>query len=178
MADDTKKDTAKKTAAPAAAGAQQQNLPSLQMIAQYVKDASFENPNAPDSLVSGWPAPNTEVKISIANKHIKDNLFECEVNFNVEARHAEDKSKVAFIIDLHYGAMIALQNIPQENIHPILMVEVPKLLFPFMREMIADMTAKGGYPPLYLAPVSFEQMYVEQMKLLKEKQDTQKAGNA
>ncbi len=175
--DTEQKPAAEKPAAPAA-GEQQQNLPSLQMIAQYVKDASFENPNAPESLVSGWPAPNTEVKISISNKHIKDNVFESEVNFNVEARHAEDKSKVAFIIDLHYGAMVALANIPQENIHPILMVEVPKLLFPFMREMIAEMTSKGGYPPLYLAPVSFEQMYVEQMKLLKEKQDAQKAGNA
>ncbi len=177
MAD--KKDTEKKTAPEAQnpAGAQQ-NAPSLQMIAQYVKDASFENPNAPESLVSGWPAPETEVKIAIANKHLKDNLFESEVIFQVEARHPKEKSKIAFIIDLHYGAMVALQNIPQENIHPILMVEVPKLLFPFMREQIADMTAKGGFPPLYLAPVSFEQMYVEQMKLLKDKQDKQQAGNA
>ncbi|MBU6474340.1 MAG: protein-export chaperone SecB [Alphaproteobacteria bacterium] len=161
-----------------AAGAQQQNMPGLQIIAQYVKDASFENPNAPESLVSGWPAPETEVKIAIGNRHIKDNIFESEVNFQVEAKHPKEKSKVAFIIDLHYGAMVALQNIPQENIHAVLMVEVPKLLFPFMREMIADMTSKGGYPPLYLAPVSFETMYIEQMKLLREKQDAQKAGNA
>ena len=172
MAD--KKDK-KAPAAPAAAPAEQK-APSIQIISQYVKDTSFENPHAPESLVSGWPAPDTNVQISLSQKHIKDDLFESALNFRIEAKNAKD-NKMAFIIDLHYGALIALHNIPQENIPPVLMVEVPKLLFPFVREIVAGMTIKGGYPPLYLTPINFEALYVNEIKRLQESQ-TQQTGAA
>ena len=164
----------KKAAAPAAAPtpAAEQQAPSIQISSQYVKDSSFENPHAPESLVSGWPAPDTSVQISMSQKHIKDDLFESALNFRIEAKNVKD-NKMAFIIDLHYGALIALHNIPQENVPPILMVEVPKLLFPFIREVVSGMTIKGGYPPLYLTPINFEAMYVNEMKRLQESQNQQ-----
>jgi preprotein translocase subunit SecB len=167
-----KKEAPAATAAPADA----QKAPSIQVISQYVKDCSFENPHAPESLVSGWPAPDTSVQVSLSQAHIKDNLFESALSFRIEAKNIKD-NKMAFIIDLHYGALIALQNIPQENISAVLMVEVPKLLFPFVREIVSGMTAKGGYPPLYLTPISFEGLYVNEMKRLQEQKGKQ-AGTA
>lgn len=156
----------KEKSAPATQG------PGIQIISQYVKDCSFENPHAPESLVSGWPAPETSVQIGLSKAHLRDNFYETGMNFRIEAKNAKD-GKMAFIIDLHYGALVSLQNIPEENVQAVLMVEVPKLLFPFVREIVASMTAKGGYPPLYLTPISFEAMYVSEMQRLKKEQGKQ-----
>jgi preprotein translocase subunit SecB len=161
----------------AAAATTEQKAPSIQIISQYVKDCSFENPHAPESLVSGWPAPDTNVQISLNQKQINENLFESALNFRIEAKNVKD-NKMAFIIDLHYGALIGLQNIPQENIPPILAVEVPKLLFPFVREIVAGLTIKGGYPPLYLTPINFEALYVNEIKRLQEAGKGKKSGAA
>lgn len=157
-------DKNKTTDAPSAA-----NQPGIQVIAQFVKDLSFENPNAPESLVGGWASPDTNVQIFLGQRNIKDDLFECMVHFRIEAKKQKE-NKVCFIIDLHYGALVALKNIPAENIPPVLMVEVPKLLFPFAREIVANATANGGYPPLYLAPISFEALYISEMKRLQAEQ--------
>lgn len=164
MADKKEKKEAAAAAAPTSA---EQKVPSIQIISQYVKDCSFENPNAPESLISGWPAPDTQVQVSLSQSQINDNLFESALNFRIEAKNVKD-NKMSFIIDLHYGALIGLQNIPAENIAPILAVEVPKLLFPFVREIVASLTMKGGYPPLYLTPINFESMYVNELKRLQE----------
>jgi preprotein translocase subunit SecB len=150
-----------KKATPAAPAAGKE--PSIQIIAQYTKDFSFENPHAPESLVSGWPAPETNVEVALGQAQLKEGLFECGVNFRVEAKNKKD-NRVAFIAELHYAAMVALHNIPKENIQPILMVEVPKLLFPFIREIIASAVAQGGFPPLYLSPISFEAIYINEVK--------------
>jgi len=151
--------------------------PSIQIVAQYVKDFSFENPNAPESLVSGWPAPETNVQIKLGQNHLKEHVFESSLNFRVEAKNKQD-GKMAFIIDLHYGAMVVLHNIPMENTQAVLMVEVPKLLFPFMREIIATATSQGGYPPLYLAPISFESIYMNEMKRLQAEHSKKQSGAA
>lgn len=171
MAD--KKD--KKETAAAATAPTEQKVPSIQIVSQYVKDCSFENPHAPESLISGWPAPDTQVQVSLGQKQINENLFESALNFRIEAKNIKD-NKMAFIIDLHYGALIGLQNIPQENIAPVLAVEVPKLLFPFVREIVAGLTIKGGYPPLYLTPINFEALYVNELKRLQEAGKAKQSG--
>ncbi|MCK5517865.1 MAG: protein-export chaperone SecB [Alphaproteobacteria bacterium] len=150
--------------------------PSIQVIAQYVKDISFENPHAPESLVGGWPPPETNVQISLAQKHIKDNSFESSLHFRIEAKNKQD-NRMAFILDLHYGALVALNNIPKESQQAVLMVEVPKLLFPFIREIVASKTSQGGYPPLYLTPISFEAIYVNEIKR-KQAEKNQQTGTA
>lgn len=148
--------------------------PGIQVVAQYIKDLSFENPNAPESLVSGWAAPETNVQIFLGHKELKENTYECLVHFKVEAKNKE-KEKTCFIVDLHYGATVVLNEIPKEQHQPVLMVEVPKLLFPFAREIVASTTAAGGYPPLYLAPISFEAIYMNEMRRLQAEQE-QKGG--
>jgi len=153
---------------------QQPQEASMQIITQYVKDLSFENPNSPESLLSGWPAPETQVQISLMQNQLNDDVYEAGINVRVEAKNKKD-DKMVFIVELQYAAAVALQNIPKENIPAVLMVEVPKLLFPFVREIVAKTTANGGYPPLYLAPVSFEQLYISEVKRLKAEQG--KAAN-
>lgn len=144
-----------------------QNQAGIQIIAQYIKDFSFENPNAPESLVSNWPAPETSVQIFLKHQALKNDAYECTVHFRIEAKKKDDK-KVCFIADLVYGALAVLKNIPKENHQAVVMVEVPKLLFPFAREIVASTTSQGGYPPLYLTPISFETIYVNEMKRLQE----------
>ncbi len=150
--------------------------PGIQVVAQYIKDLSFENPNAPESLVSGWPQPETNVQISLRHNQVRDDAYECSVHFRIEAKRKDD-GKVAFIIDLAYGALAILKNIPKENHQPVVMVEVPKLLFPFVREIVAGLTSKGGYPPLYLTPISFESIYVNEMKRLQAEKEKASAAS-
>jgi preprotein translocase subunit SecB len=137
--------------------------PGIQVVAQYIKDLSFENPNAPECLVGKWPQPETAVQISLRHQHVGDGAYECAVHMRVEAKRKDDQ-RTAFILDISYGALVALHNIPKENHSPVLMVEVPKLLFPFIREIVADATTKGGYPPLFLSPVNFEALYISEVK--------------
>ncbi len=137
--------------------------PSIQVVTQYVKDLSFENPHAPESLVAGWPAPETNVQVSLNARNLKDNLHECALTFRIEAKNKQD-GRMSFIIEVSYGAMVALHNIPKENVQAVMLVEVPKLLFPFVREIVSGMTSRGGYPPLFLTPISFEAIYMEQIK--------------
>lgn len=139
--------------------------PGIQIVSQYIKDFSFENPHAPESLTSGWPAPETGVNISLQHKHIRDNAHECTIRLRIEAKKKDD-GKTCFIIDLAYSGLAVLQNIPAENIQAVMMVEVPKLLFPFARQMVADVTTQGGYPPLYLAPINFDALYMNEMRRL------------
>ncbi len=163
-----KKAETSEIAAPEAASiqAQGQNAPApgIQVIAQYIKDLSFENPNAPESLVAGWPQPETNVQIFLRHAQIREDAYECTVNFRIEAKKPGEDSKVSFLVDLSYGALVLLKNVPKENHAPVVMVEVPKLLFPFAREIIANATAQGGFPPLYLTPISFEQIYMNEVK--------------
>lgn len=167
--------TDKKDASPAAAENKQPGPPGIQVITQYVKDSSFENPNAPESLVAGWGQPETNVQISVSRKHVRDNLFESALHLRVEALHNPD-NRICFIVDLHYGALVALSNVPAESQLAVLMVEVPKLLFPYIREIVTSMTMEGGYPPLYLSPIQFEQIYLSEVKRLKAEQDQRQAA--
>lgn len=166
----------KKSTPPAPASQETQlagaHPPSIQIITQYVKDMSFENPHAPESLVSGWPSPETSIQISLAQKTIKDNTYESSLQLRVEAKNKKD-GRMSFIIDLHYGALVTLVNIPKENIAAVLMVEVPKLLFPFVREQIAGLSTNGGYPPLYLSPISFEAIYMNELQRLQDAKNKQ-----
>lgn len=144
--------------------------PGIQIIAQYIKDLSFENPNAPDSLVGGWGQPETSVQIAMRHRKLRDDTYECVLGLRVEAgkKDAEGKPRAFFIIDLAYAGLAVLQNIPKENHQAVMMIEVPKLMFPFARQIIADAVAQGGYPPLFLAPINFEALYVSEMKKLQE----------
>jgi len=136
----------------------------LTIHAQYIKDLSFENPNAPHALLPGQPIPETTVNVTLDSVKLDgmpgDNV-NYEVMLHIEASATRDKgSKVVFLITLDYATICSVaKDVPQQHHHPLLMVEVPKLSFPFARQILAEITSQAGYPPLLLNPVDFEGMY-------------------
>jgi preprotein translocase subunit SecB len=137
---------------PAASAGQQ----SFGVITQYVKDLSFENPGAPQSVRDRAAAPNINIGVSVQSKALEDG--ELEVELKIEA-NARDGETVIFAIELSYGGLFRLINIPPENVTPIAMIECPRLLFPFARQIISDASRNGGFPPLLIDPIDFVQLY-------------------
>ena len=124
---------------------------------QYIKDLSFENPNAPES-VALQEQPKINIDVDVEARTTQDQkLHEVTLKINVKADVAD---KVAFIAELQYGAVVTL-NVEEQHRLPVLMIEVPRLLFPYVRKIVSDLTADGGFPPLMLAPVNFEAMYAQ-----------------
>lgn len=135
-----------------------QQGPQLGVLAQYVKDFSFENPNAPRSLQpSSQPAINVQINVNVQPHGEPD----YEVELKLEGR-AEAEGTVMFSFELVYAGMFRVQNVPEDAMRPLLMIECPRLLFPFAREMIATAVRYGGFPPLLLDPVDFVGLYQQQ----------------
>lgn len=130
--------------------------PHMTINAQYVKDFSFENPNAPQSLVQSETRPQIEVNIDVQGRGVSQNTYEVALRITATARQGE---ATAFVAELLYGGLFTLQNIPDDQIEPICLIECPRLLFPFARRIIADATRDGGFPPLLLDPIDFVALY-------------------
>jgi preprotein translocase subunit SecB len=156
--------------AEAANGATQatDNVPQLSSLAQYTKDFSFENPNAPRSLTPQQQGPNISIQVQVNAKPLSDTDFEVELALEGRAGEQPD---VMFNFELTYGGVFRVQNVPQENIHPVVMIECPRLLFPFARQIIADAVRNGGFPPLYIDPIDFVALY--QQRVAEGQQQTQ-----
>ena len=133
-----------------------QDQPNFNVITQYIKDFSFENPNAPKSLMQPQQQPQITIQINVNPNRLSNTDF--EVSFKVEGR-AEHTGTTLFRFDLDYAGVFRLVNIPQENVGPLLMIECPRLLFPFARELIASAISNGGFPPLMLQPIDFVALY-------------------
>jgi preprotein translocase subunit SecB len=144
-------DTNGNGANPAAGGA-----PALNALVQYLKDFSFENPNAPTSLGPQEKAPDISIQVNVNARQLAPTDF--EVSLTLDAK-AGDGANLLFKLDLEYDGVFRLLNIPQEQVHPIVMIECPRLLFPFVRQIVADATRDGGFPPLYIDPIDFVALY-------------------
>jgi preprotein translocase subunit SecB len=132
--------------------------PQVGLISQYVKDLSFENPNAP--AVYQWQSqPQIDIQFNIASNRVGDDVY--EVILKVEVR-AEGDGQVAFHAELSYAGLFGLRNIPAEQIQFILMAQAPALIFPFARRVLADAVRDGGFPPLLLEPIDFGSLYLQQ----------------
>ena len=131
--------------------------PAMSVIAQYVKDLSFENPRAPESLrIEGKPAIDMGVEMNASGR--PDGLFEVDLKLSVKAVHDD---KPVFHIELVYGGLFALSGVSEQDIEPMLLIECPRYLFPFAREIIAGATSDGGfYPPFMLDPIDFAAIYM------------------
>ena len=139
-----------------AAGAQ----PQLNILAQYVKDLSFENPNAPGSLQQQQQQPSINIQINVNAAPLSDN--DVEVTLKLDGK-ADMSGKILFAFDLAYAGVFRIQNVPQESVHAVVMIECPRLLFPFAREIIANAVRNGGFPPLMLDPVDFVGLYRQKL---------------
>jgi preprotein translocase subunit SecB len=134
--------------------------PALNALAQYVKDLSFENPNAPRSLAPQQAQPEINVQVNVNARQFADNQYEVDLSLEGGATIA---GASLFKFELTYGGVFQAINIPQEQLHPVIMIECPRLLFPFARQIIADAVRDGGFPPLLLQPIDFASLYQQRM---------------
>ena len=137
-----------------------QARPSLSVLGQYIKDLSFENPNAPNSLVPRENGPNIAINVNVTAKQIADTDFEVELLLEGKAGDGVD---LMFRFELNYAGIFRVVNIPAENIQGVIMIECPRLLFPFARQIIADGVRNGGFPPLLIDPIDFTGLYQQKL---------------
>jgi preprotein translocase subunit SecB len=132
-------------------------LPQVNILAQYVKDLSFENPNAPVSLQNNSGQPKIDINVNVGARQAGEGVYEVELKLSAAATF--ESGQAAFIAELLYGGIFGLRNVPEEHLELFLVVEAPRLLFPFARRILADATRDGGFPPLMLDPIDFAQLY-------------------
>jgi len=142
--------------------------PGLFINAQYLKDLSFENPNPLDAYKNN-EKPDIQVNVNTSVKKLPDNAFEVTLVIKTEAKK---KDKIAFIAEVSYSGIFTLNKVPQEHEKPLLLIEAPRMLFPFARNVLAETTRDGGYPPLMLNPIDFASLFHKQAE--KQKAEIQK----
>lgn len=130
--------------------------PQLNALAQYAKDVSFENPNAPRSLAPQEQPPQISIQVNVNAKQLADTDFEVDLSLEGNAKVGEE---VLFAFELTYAGVFRVRNIPPQELHPVIMIECPRLLFPFARQIVADCVRNGGFPPLYIDPIDFVGLY-------------------
>jgi len=141
---------------PTNGGQAQDKPPQLNVLAQYIKDFSFENPNAPRSLTPTQQQPQINIQINVNATPLGESDIEVELKLEGKADAA---GSVLFSFDLVFAGIFRIQNVPQEQVHPLVMIECPRLLFPFAREIVAAAVRNGGFPPLLIDPVDFVGLY-------------------
>ena len=140
--------------APGAPGAEEQ--PGIRILAQYIRDLSFESPHAPESLRGGAAQPQVDLGIELSARGRPDGFYEVELKLN--ARAVRDAEAV-FHIELVYAGLFQIVGVTEPDLEAVLMIECPRYLFPFARRIIADLTGEGGFPPFLLEPIDFAGIY-------------------
>lgn len=143
----------------------------IRVIAQYIKDLSFENPNVRKLLGSPGEAPNLRVEVNVNATKIADKAFESAIHLKAEATN---NLGTIYDLELAYAGMFHIENMPEATLEPFLLINCPALLFPFARRLVADLTREGGFPPLLLDPIDFGELFLKRQQ---EKQAQVKAAN-
>lgn len=139
----------------------EQTPATLNVLAQYVKDLSFENPNSP-AILTKPPAgqPQIDIQVNVNARQIASDDFEVELSTEAKALSG---TETLFVVELVYAGIFRIQNVPQQDLHPLVMIECPRILFPFARQILADATRNGGFPPLMVDPIDFVALYRQRM---------------
>jgi preprotein translocase subunit SecB len=136
------------------------SLPSFRILAQYIKDLSFESPRTPDSLRVGAQPPQIELNVELNAQAREDGLYEVELKLTARALRETD---TVFHVELVYAGLFQIIGMSPQDLEPVLMIECPRYLFPFARRLIADLTTEGGFPPLRLEPIDFGGIYASRL---------------
>ncbi|GAB5507088.1 MAG: protein-export chaperone SecB [Rhizobiaceae bacterium] len=144
----------------AAPGAQPAQNAVLNILAQYVKDFSFESPGAPGSLKGREKNPAININVNVNANPMSETEYDVSMTLTAQATYEKD---VLFNAELVYGGVFRVEGFPQEHMLPLLFIECPRLLFPFARQIIADATRNGGFPPLLIDPIDFAKMFQQRM---------------
>ena len=130
--------------------------PGLRVLAQYIRDLSFENPRAPESL-RGDSAPKIDLDVELAARNRPDGLFEVDLKLVTSAKRDDE---TLFVVEIVYGGLFQIEGAEGQNLEPVLLIECPRYLFPFARRVIADLTGEGGFPPFRVDPIDFTAIYM------------------
>lgn len=150
-------------AAPAQPQAQQQAQPSMKVLGQFIRDLSFEN-ILTQKPVDGEVSPDVQVQVALdGKKRPTENQYEVIAKFNITSKN-KSGGETLFVLELEYGGFFQIENVPDAQLHPFLMIECPRQLFPFVRRLVRDLTAEGGFPPLNLDNIDFIQIYRQTMQ--------------
>ena len=140
--------------------------PQVSILAQYVKDLSVENPSAPQ--VYSWQVqPQLDVQFNLNVQNAGEGVHEVTLKFDISAR---SDNGTHFVVDLTYAGLFAIQNVPAEALSPFLLIEAPRLLFPFARQVISEAVSSMGFPPLMLDPIDFASAYMAQLEAAQQQQ--------
>jgi len=146
-------DTAPPAGLPGNGAAQ---APSFAVNIQYIKDLSFENPRAPQVFLGQTQAPQVQVQVNVQAQPLAESIYECVLTIEARAGEGEETS---FVAEIAYAGVFTLTGMPEEHHRPFLLIEGPRFLFPFARQILAEATQGGGFPPLMLNPVDFVDLY-------------------
>jgi preprotein translocase subunit SecB len=135
-------------------------LPQINVLGQYIKDLSFENPGSPQNLRNPGSNPNVQINFNVGAQPLGDDVYEVAVSIESSAKTDEN---VLYTLELVYAGGFRLKNLPQQALQPVLFIECPALLFPFVRRIVADLTREGGFPPLLIDPIDFASLYRQRM---------------
>ena len=145
----------------------------MQVLAQFVRDLSFENGVAQRGLQDSDVQPDTQVSVSLdARKRAADHQYEVITKFRITSKN-KAKDETLFLIELDYAGVFHVENVPEDQLHPFLLIECPRLLFPFVRRIISDVTRDGGFPPLNIDMVDFLALYRSELARRMEAQKAQ-----
>ena len=141
-----------------AAETQNTAQPSMNILAQFIRDMSFENELAKKGVV-GEVAPEVKVQVNLdAKKRSVENQYEVVIKLNVNSK-SKKGGEPLFLLELEYGGVFQVTGVPDEQLHPFLLIECPRMLFPFIRRVVSDITRDGGFPPLNLENIDFIKLY-------------------
>tara|TARA_B100001057_G_C22821978_1_gene939783 strand:+ start:306 stop:800 length:495 start_codon:yes stop_codon:yes gene_type:complete len=148
--------------------------PKMNILAQYVRDLSFENILSQKG-VDGEVNPEIQVNVNIdAKKRTNDKQFEVTIKLHVDSK-AKGTDNVLFVLELDYSGLFQIENVPDDQLHPFLLIECPRMLFPFLRRIVSDITRDGGFPPLNLDNIDFLKLYRQEAE--RRKKEEEKAGS-
>ena len=146
--------------------------PKMNILAQYVRDLSFENILAQKG-VDGELNHEIQVNVNIdAKKRTTDKQFDVIVKLRVDSK-SKNTNNVLFVLELDYGGVFQIENIPDDQLHPYLLIECPRMLFPFLRRIVSDITRDGGFPPLNLENIDFLKLYRQEIERRKQEDEKQ-----
>jgi preprotein translocase subunit SecB len=130
--------------------------PGVRVLAQFIRDLSFENPRAPDALRAGGPQPQIDLGVELNARGREDGLFEVDLKLSATAAREDGP---LFMVELLYGGVFQISGVEPDDMEPMLLIECPRFLFPYARKIISDVTSDGGFPPFMLDPIDFAAVY-------------------
>ena len=152
--------------------AQQPAQPGMKILAQYIRDMSFENILSQKGA-NGEVAPDVQIQVNIdAKKRTVENQFEIVIKLKVNSVN-KGTTENLFLLEIEYAGLFLVTGVPDEQLHPFLLIECPRMLFPFLRRIVSDVTRDGGFPPLNLETIDFLQLYRQELERRQAEQPAQ-----